>query len=313
VAPHRHRSPRGPAWALGVSFALAGCSDVATRPDPEGEALRLGRVHIVLEPTEDRDAAEDFVEANEAQLDVTARFAFVRGLDEDFVRARVGMPVLAHEQVPVSECVPSDQLAIDPGEPAALDGEMRELVLVDAGDLTVRIGDTDVDVPLALVPDLLPYMSGVEYLYYGDGLPEAMDSVLAVEAEGSSTEELPAFTVEGQVPAGLGLTFTEEDLAELGDDALVFRWSSTGDGLVTVRLLPLIAGEPAGEEITCVLADAGQARLDLPELRTLGLPPAADTVRVVASRATTTTFDAGEFQTSELIVERRAAIQVPLR
>jgi hypothetical protein len=36
-------------------------------------------------------------------------------------------------------------------------------------------------------------------------------------------------------------------------------------------------------------------------------------VRVVASRTTTTSFDAGEFQASELIVERRAAIQVPLR
>ena len=178
MAPHRHRSPRGPAWALGVWFTLAGCSDVANRPDPEGEALRLGRVHIVLEPSEDRDAADDFIEANEAQLDVTARFAFVRGLDEDFVRARVGMPVLAHEQVPVTECVPSDQLAIDPGEPAVLDTDMRELVLVDAGDLTVRIGDTDVDVPLALVPDLLPYMSGVEYLQEAEMVPVARDPVL---------------------------------------------------------------------------------------------------------------------------------------
>ena len=115
IVAHRHRTPRGPAWALGLGVAVAGCSDATTRPDPEGEVLRLGRVHIVLEPSEDRDAAEDAAEANEAQLDVTARFAFVRGLDEDLVRAHASMPVLAQDQVPLSECVPSDQLSIDPG------------------------------------------------------------------------------------------------------------------------------------------------------------------------------------------------------
>jgi hypothetical protein len=33
--------------------------------------------------------------------------------------------------------------------------EPRELVLVDAGDLAVRLGDASVQVPLSLVPDLL--------------------------------------------------------------------------------------------------------------------------------------------------------------
>lgn len=294
--------------ALVACLAVAGCSDAAgPRTDAElaeSDSFRLGRVHVVLEPEAETD--------NGDELQVTARFAFVRGLDEDFVRARLDMGLMPDEILKPTQCTAEDLLAAeeDPGG-----DEPRELVLVDAGDLSLQLGDARMQVPLSLVPDLLPYMSGVEYVYYGNGLPEAMDSVISVEAEGSSSEELPAFTVEGQVPGSLGLTFTEEDLAELGDDALVFRWSprSESEGLVTVRLTPLIAGEPAGDEITCVLADAGQARLDLPELRTLGLPPASDAVRVVASRTSTTMFDAGEFQTSELIVERRAAIQVPLR
>jgi len=315
VAPHRHRSPRGPAWALGVSFALSGCSDAATRPDPEGESLRLGRVHIVLEPSEDRDAAEDFVEANEAQLDVTARFAFVRGLDEDFVRARVGMPVLAHEQVPVSECVPSDQLAMDPGEPTVLDADMRELVLVDAGDLTVRIGDTDVDVPLALVPDLLPYMSGVEYLQEAEMVPVAADAVptVTIRAGGSQTDDLPPFVAEGRVPPALGVEVSEADLDGRFDRALVIRWRDASAEPITVRVLPLLGGEPVGEEITCVIADRGEGRIDLARLRTLGLPAQADAVRLTASRIAVTAFDVGEFIGSELVIERRDRLYVPLR
>ena len=294
--------------ALVACLAVAGCSDAAgPRTDAElaeSDSFRLGRVHVVLEPEAESDSADE--------LQVTARFAFVRGLDEDFVRARLDMGLMPDEILKPTQCTAEDLLGSEEDQGG---DEPRELVLVDAGDLSLQLGDARMQVPLSLVPDLLPYMSGVEYVYYGDGLPEAMDSVISVEAEGSPTEELPAFTVEGQVPGSLGLTFTEEDLAELDDDALVFRWSprSENDGVVTVRLTPLVAGEPAGDEITCVLADAGQARLDLPELRTLGLPPTSDAVRVVASRSSTTVFDAGEFQTSELIVERRAAIQVPLR
>ena len=261
----------------------------------------MGRVHVVLEPEAETDI--------EDELQVTARFAFVRGLEEDFVRARLDMGLMPDEILRPSQCTTDLYSGItdEPNE------DPRELVLVDAGDLSVRLGDAQVQVPLSLVPDLLPYMSGVEYLYYGDGLPQAMESTLAVEAEGSSTEELPAFAVEGIVPPSLGLTFTDEDAAEVREGALVLRWQPEGDTPITLTLTPLIDQDVAGEEITCVWDDVGQARLDLHELQTYGLPPAADALRVVASRTTTTTFDAGEFQGSELVIERRAAVRYPLR
>jgi hypothetical protein len=315
VAP-RHCTPRGPAWALGLGFAVAGCSDATTRPDPEGEVLRLGRVHIVLEPSEDRDAADEASEeSGDAQLDVTARFAFVRGLDEDLVRAHASMPVLAHEQVPLSECLPSDQLSIDPGEPTGLDPDIRELVLVDAGDLTVRIGDTDVEVPLELVPDLLPYMSGVEYLQEAQVVPVAADAVpdVTIRAAGSQTDDLPPFVLEGRVPPALRLEASEADLDEQFSGALVIRWRDTGVEPVIVRLLPLLGGEPVGEEITCVIADQGQGSLEFARLRTLGMPAQADAVRITASRIVVTGFDVGEFTGSELVIERRDRLYVPLR
>ncbi|HET6582338.1 MAG TPA: hypothetical protein VFG69_02800 [Nannocystaceae bacterium] len=315
MVPNRRRF--APAWALGLGIAAAGCSEASTRPDPEGEVLRLGRVHIVLEPSEDRDAAEDVVEANEAQLDVTARFAFVRGLDEDFVRARVFMPVLAHEQVPVSECVVSDQLVADAVEPVSPElADMRELVLVDAGDLTVRIGDTDVDVPLALVPDLLPYISGVEYLQEAEMVPVAADATpsVTIQAGGSQTDDLPAFVAEGRVPAALGLTASESDLAEQLEGALVMRWrEGHAEGPISIRVQALLGGEPLGEEITCVIADRGEARIDIARLHTLGLPAQGDALRLTASRVVVTGFDAGEFTGSELVVERRDRLYVPLR
>jgi len=307
--------------------SLVGCSEASTRPDPEGEVLRLGRVHLVLEPSEDRVAADDTSDSAEAQLDVTARFAFVRGLDEDFVRARVGMPVLAHEQVQVSECVLSDSLTVDPGEPSAAGpatigtpdpSDLRELVLVDAGDLTVRIGDTDVDVPLALVPDLLPYMSGVEYLQETEMGPLA-DTVppVTIQARGSQTDDLPPFVAEGRVPAQLALGASEADLEEQFEGALVIRWQRASedgaDDPITMRLLPLLGDEPIGEEITCVIADRGEARIDIARLHTLGLPAQADAVRLTASRVAVTTFDAGDFTGSELVIERRDRLYIPLR
>ena len=61
--------------------------------------------------------------------------------------------------------------------------------------------------------------------------------------------------------------------------------------MITVRLMPLSAGEAAGEEITCVLADHGTARIDLRQLSVLGLSRQVEAVRVTASRTSVVTFD----------------------
>lgn len=294
----------------------AGCSEaIGPRTEQEGEQLRLGRVHVVLEPTDDLVAPEPPVtDSVDEALEVTARFAFVRGLEEEFARARIGVPMLPHDALRPSECVPSDALTLDGLEPEET-ADMRELVLVDAGDLRVKVGDADFDVPLSLVPDLLPYMSGVEYLQEGESVPlmPGGQPRVIVSAKGSMTEDLPPFSTEGAVPASLGMSASESDLDEQREGALVLRWTAgeAAEG-ITVRLLPLVGGEPAGDEITCVLADRGSARIDLGRLSVLGLPPQAEGVRVTASRLAVSTFDVGDFAGSELVIERRDRLYVPL-
>lgn len=282
------------------------------RPDvelTESDSLRLGRVHVVLEPgdMEVEDASQG--------LEVTARFAFVQGMDEEFVRARIDMPVLPQDILRPSDCGVTDQLVAQSNDSEVEYADPRELQLVDAGDLSVHLPGARVDVPLSLVPDLLPYMSGVEYLYYSDAVPALPETAasLTIEAGGSQAGELPPFAVEGSIPGGLDLTVTDEDLAELVDDALVLRWRSSGEDSIVVRLTPLLGGEQVSDELTCVLPDAGASRLDLTKLRTLGLPTAADGLRIEASRFSTSTFDVGEFTATELLVERRDRLSVPLR
>jgi hypothetical protein len=290
-------------------LAFACGEELEPRPDAElaDDGLRLGRVHVVLERAPDAGLPDD-----SGQLQVTARFAFVRGLEEEFVRARVGMPVLAHDILQPSQCNIDDQVTgVDGGE---LGDEPRELVLVDAGELRVGVGEERVQIPLSLVPDLLPYMSGVEYLYYGQTHSDDTDGALGVvvEADGSQSDELPPFSVEGQMPLALDLYTSSDDLAELERDVLVLRWQATDAGTVTMRLTPQIGGDPAGDDITCVFEDRGQSAIDLSVLRTLGLPAEADALTITGSRITSTTFDAGDFGGTELVIERRAHLTVPL-
>lgn len=318
------RSPGHRLAALALAVASAGvgaCTgdDLDTNAaEPELESLRLGRVHVVLEP--ERDPSDDAPLDDWDAFEVTARFAFVRGLDEDFVRARIDMPVLASDVMTPGACVASDQLVT--AEPH--DSPRGELLLVDAGDLRMQIGSeggTAFEVPVSLVPDLLPYMSGVEYLYYSEELPlpdddaEGSGAMVLIESKGSPSAELPAFRAEGVVPPALSLLATEADLYELRRGALVLRWQGGvgADDVVTVRLVGMQGGEPTGTELTCVLLDANQARLSFDSLRPLGLVLDAEALRVTVSRLHTGSFDAGDFTGSELLVERREALVLPLR
>ncbi len=284
-----------------ASFALlAACTGVdEERTDTEVEQLRLGRVHVVLDAGGTETDPNDF--------EVSARFAYVRGLDEEFVRARIEMPVLAHDVLQAPDCIATEQLST--GDSEADGGDVQELVLVDAGDLRVQIGEARYEVPLSLVPDLLPYMSGVEYVMYTDELPAVpVEGVtMAVDASGSQTDELPPFSTEGHMPGALELSAPGDAESVLRDDALVLNWRGvdTTDETLTLRITALTGDEPAGAEITCLVPDVGEARLMLGSLRALGMSGDADGLRVEASRIETSTFDAGDFAGSELVVERR--------
>lgn len=308
-----------PSFALAGAIALSACTDGGSGPgtdeggvDDSADALRLGRVHVVLASSSDAD--------RDGEVEVTARFALVRGLDEEFVRARADMPDLPEDVLSPGQCASESSLwppELRDDDVADLD---RELQLIDAGELAVQLGDVQLDVPLSLVPDLLPYMSGVEYVYFAEEMPlddmiDRQDATVSVAAAGGLTEDLPAFSVDGTVPAAVGLSFTADDLASIDQGALVLRWngSSDADAELALRLTPTLRGEPLGDDVVCLVSDRGQTRLDLAELRTLGFAPEADGVHVEASRTTATLFDVGAFAGSELLVERRDAADLPLR
>ncbi|MBV1860636.1 MAG: hypothetical protein KUG77_19640 [Nannocystaceae bacterium] len=329
---------------LGVAVGLSACTDAGPGPGTggdgngaeEAEALRLGRVHVVLStPGADNADAPDAPDAPDALdatdrhgFELTARFAVVRGLEEEFVRARADMPDLLEDLLNPGQCATESALwpsELAPNQTNQADFTAtelgRELLLVDVGELEVQLGEARLSVPLTLVPDLLPYMSGVEYAYFADSpvQPEMNDpETVTVIAAGGLTDELPAFTVASPMPGALGLTYTPEDLASLGGaggGALVVRWDTKGDDNDTVglRLTPMLSGEPLGDDIVCLVADRGQTRLDLTELRTLGFAPDADTVRIEASRSRTSLFDVGAWVGTELVVERRDTAELPLR
>ncbi|MGB1276277.1 MAG: hypothetical protein ACPG77_11060, partial [Nannocystaceae bacterium] len=172
-----------------------------------------------------------------------------------------------------------------------------ELVLLDAGTVQLHAGVHNVDVPMVLAPDLVPSMHGVEYVYTNESAGWLTGSeVLELEVEGSGDETLPGFRHRIQLPGPLGFSARP---APLVTDALELRWQ-VGGGNPVVRVL----GD--GAEVTCVLRDTGEFRLDL---QGIGLD-AAPSLVLSASRTHVGHFDAGDFAAGEVIVEVREQAQI---
>ncbi|MBA3548615.1 MAG: hypothetical protein H0T76_19190 [Nannocystis sp.] len=298
-----------------ATVALVACSGVdepgavnssVTEPSQPG---RLARIQVVLQPPGETPG-------DEPALEVIARFVHYRGLDLAAVRARVDLPPLVIDRLRIGQCVASEQLW-DPAEPvesASSTSASRELVLLDAGNVAVQIGDASIDLPLSLVPDLLPYMSGVAYDHVSEALParawpqgEPSPSALTITVEGAGDDELPGFSVRAPIPEAVALQATPS--TDRG--SLLLEWRPDGRGLpVVVRLSSFIGSEPAGDEITCLFSDAGSHRIDLDDLRAAGLDTSGDTLRIGTSRLARRRFDAGELFTrehAEAVVEVRSA------
>jgi len=303
--------------ALGMilAFASSACSSVE-EVDGEGVVVlsddvdaRLGQVHVILQPMPDPIGVEP-------QLDISARFVHYRGLDEDSVRTRLDMGVLPYEKLSAGSCVPTEALeGVELRERSATAD--RELLLVDAGNVSLQLGTWVSEVPLVLLPDLLPYMSGIEYQQVTDVLPTVFvyDDVdeLGVEIEGSGDDEIPPMSLKARLPAQLDL----EARRGLDPSVLELRWRgdrrSAEDAPLIVRIAGYVGSEPLGAEVTCAVQDRGFFRLDLAQLRGLGLGVEGEGLHLRASRYAQTTFDAGDFVGSEFIVEIRDSQFIVLR
>ena len=300
----RHRLAAAAPLAAAVAFACA--TPDLEGPAPEAaEVGRIARIHLVLQPAPDPLGVDP-------QLDLRARFAAYRGLDADLARARIGLAPLPHARVGAGSCMPSDHLDVEPSDRAL--GDDPELLLVDGGDLRLRVADLDLDVPLVLVPGLLPYMSGVEYALVRDHLPTTFvpgeRPAVALDLAGRGDDELPALRLRARLPPPIDLR------AELTlDPSLIdLRWrpAPVPGAPLLVRLGAYVGGEAIGHEVTCAFVDRGELRLDLAELRRLGLGGAGEGLKITASRADVAAFEVGEFSAGELIIELREAAFITL-
>lgn len=280
------------ALALAAVVAAA-CSGVdegtttgLTEPTP---VHRLGRIHIAVQaPAE--------IASDGPALEISARFVQYRGLDEAAVRQRVGLLPLAGERLKIGECTASELPWEEPAarEPIA----SREVSLLDVGNIAVQLGEASVDVPLSLVPDLLPYMSGVEYDLASEVLParawppgEPGPTAVTISVDGAGDDELPGFSVRAPLPEPVVLQAT----ATAERDSLLLEWGPDGRGApVVLRLTGFIGSEPAGDEVACLVSDTGSHRVDLDALRSAGYVLSGDTLRVGASRIARTRLDAGD-------------------
>jgi hypothetical protein len=304
--------------ALGLLLAatIAACNGVVDEagelgaaPPESGEPAatsRLAEIRVVVQPPGEFGG-------DEPALEVAAVFAQYRGYDEAAARTRLDLPRPPAERLRAGHCVPTDQLLAG-DEPVSKDSVSkdssgsRELILLDAGNLSVGLGQATLDVPLALVPDLVPTISGVTYAYLGDSLPagawppgEPAPSELVVRVDGEG-DELPGFTLRPRLPEPAALS----GALDRDRDELRLEWHPDGREPLVLRLVSLIGGEPVGEELTCVARDDGSFVADLDELHALGLDGGPGTaLRVSATRSGRTVFDAGEFVGAEAVVEVR--------
>ena len=309
------------ALALGglASWFMGGCAEDpqdAARQLPVEAAIadeamsgQLGRIHVVLQPQPDEIEPEP-------QLQISGRFVEYRGVTEDFVRARANLPVPVWEQLVPGQCVASEQLL--PSTNGPRDDEDRELSMIDAGDLRVVLGNREFVAPLALIPDLLPWLSGVEYTHVDDRIPTLGvepdgTSPVVVSIDGSSDGALEGFSSSVVVPVPLVL-----ETAKASSGRLTIDWRPPGDTgqTIVLRLQAFVAtdgvSEPAGEEITCLVADTGRADLALTPLANAGLISEADLLRVSASRFDVAQVSAGNFGLVDVFVELRAQKTLPL-
>lgn len=300
------------ALALAALAMWAACSAVDEGGAPAAGLVepapyeRLGRIHVAIQAPS--DTASDV-----PALEISARFVQYRGLEAAAVRQRVDLPPLAIDRLRVGACSAGDALWADEPPASREPGTSREIALIDVGNLAVTIGEASVEVPLSLVPDILPYMSGVVYDHASEALPasawprgEPAPTSLAITVDGTGDDELPGFVARVALPEPVVLQATPS--SDRG--SLLLEWGPDGRGApIVLRLASFIGSEPAGDEVTCIVSDAGSHRVDLDALRAEGWALTGDTLHVGASRVARVRLDAGDAaygETAEAVVEVRS-------
>lgn len=286
-----------------VCLASTGCVEgvdsdpSSSSPAANQEFSRKARVRVQIQPHADKLEPEP-------SLQVQARFVEYRGVEEAFVQARADLAPLALDVLAPGLCVETSTLTPAHSSDAS---DEREINMIDAGDMRITLGDENLVVPLALVPDLLSYVSGVEYSYAHDSVPSLAPGPdgtipITIAVDGVAEDELHGFRVTTEIP-----TLLEFEGAQDVGSALRLAWEPPASSaeLISFRLQAFDDDTPVGEEAICLVPDSGRADLEWAALYEAGVAHHGDTLRVTGSRLSQRNVDDGAFRAIEVLVEVR--------
>lgn len=314
----RRTTKRRPAWGLGVAVAVAGlapagCEDEvavaavvpsALLPD-ESSTEHVGQVRIL---------AHDLTgTAAPSRLEVEARFASFAGMDTAFARTRANMITPAVDLLASGSCRSRADLAAIEGELAGdpLPPALRELTLLDAGELDLSFGGQTLSVPYALVPDLVAWMNGLEYRAVETGerllsVDPTGQSPIILSWTGSSEADLPPRSAALSLPPAI-----RELQATLDERRLHVSWAQGPAFSWPILFVVSTAADP-DYEVVCAVDDEGEAELSLAELsaRGLDIDQAREGLQVTAIRTQRANLSAGSFDDIDVVLESHETVSV---
>lgn len=293
--------------ALALPLFFTACNDESDTPRESAVVSapaatlafeHLARVHVA--------AYEGARGPRGSSLAVEARFAAFAGLDLEEAAIRASVSPLWSELLSPGECI---ALPRSPrGEPRELDvGAERELLLLDAGDLRVQLGDLEQLLPIVLVPDLVPWVSGVEYVWTSTttreglaGPSRANDEPLPVRIEASGNDaDLPSFSLETMLPSPIELAADEGATIV---DTLSFSWTRGERDEAFLLEFSNTRAEAGAPTVACLVEDEGRAVISRATLASAGLRIDGP-VEVVARRQRIERVSVGAFDAIEVVTE----------
>ena len=308
-----------------MALACAGLAVACEEPPPETREYQLSHEITDIENRgghlgQVRVTATGRAADEGTTLRVEARFATYSGVDSAFVRARANMSTPAVDLLATGTCRSDEALAALDAELAGepLPAPLRELSLVDAGTFDLRVGDQSVEVPYALVPDLVPWMSGLEYRLEDDTLGTIAVSPrtptpVTLSWQGSPEADLPPFHARGDLPPPV----RELDARKDGD-ALSLRWAEARPFGWPLRLRFSIVddGITVGTTVTCLVDDRGRARVAQSDLLEAGLELGAidsgAELQVEAIRLNRLNPQSGAFEEIDILLQTRDWVRLGL-
>jgi hypothetical protein len=250
-----------------------------------------------------------------------ARFAIFHGMDAEFAKSRIDMTEPAWDRLRPGQCSGEGELENPAGDEPRKVGRAgplswRDLNLVDVGAIKVALAGQELPLTYALAPDLVTWMSGIEYRHHEDSLPlgalhESDTTAVQISVSGSPEEDFPPLEIGASLPAPV--TGLHVNKVANGDE-LILTWARGNYGQWPL-LLRLRRGD---EGIDCLVDDDGRFELppslydpDSPGSAARG--PGADArLDVSVTRFDYLNVAAGLFDDIDLVLETQLETQLVL-